>query len=364
MLTRAPMRLAIFSYGLPVQGQKRGGIERVAHAVAQGLADRHHDLVVFSHYEKPEGATYEVRALPWKPFVNTWLGRRVTMGYLGNVMALVPDYRGFDVLIALGDSLLLPLQRTPVLRVMLGSALGEAKTATSVGRFVLQSGVYLQELATALTQKTVGISENTCRFNPFVRDAIPLGVDSTIFRPAPDRKTEQPSIIFVGTAAGRKRGGLLLNIFQTLIRPAYPDAMLMFVGPAGEPMPGVSYHTGVSDAQLAALYQRAWLYVSPSSYEGFGLPYLEAMACGTAVVATPNPGSREVLQGGTYGRLVEDAEFAPAILDLLGNASSRHALEQSGLRRAQELSMDSMINRYETVLAQLSGAHVRSIASA
>ena len=358
------MRLAIFSYGLPVQGQKRGGIERVAHAVAQALADRHHDVIVFSHDEKPEGARYDVRPLPWKRFVNTWLGRRLTMGYLGNVMALVPDYRRFDVLIAFGDSLLLPLQRTPVLRVMLGSALGEAKSARSVGRFVLQSGVYLQELATALTQKTVGISENTCRFNPFVREAILLGVDSTIFHPTSDNKTPQPSLIFVGTMEGRKRGRLLLNIFQTMIRPAYPDASLMFVGPAGEAMPGVTYHTGVSDEQLAALYRRAWLYVSPSSYEGFGLPYLEAMACGTAVVATPNPGSREVLEDGTYGRLVEDGEFGLAILDLLSSRSSRHALEQAGLRRAQQLSLDSMINRYETVLAQLSGAHVQSIASA
>jgi glycosyltransferase involved in cell wall biosynthesis len=328
------------------------------------LADRHHDVVVFSHDERPAGARYDVRNLPWKRFVNTWFGRRITMGYLGNVMALVPDYRRFDVLIAFGDSLLLPLQRTPVLRVMLGSALGEARSARSVGRFVLQSGVYFQELATALTQKTVGISENTRRFNPFVREAILLGVDSTVFHSAPAQKTQQPSLIFVGTAEGRKRGEMLLSIFQTMIRPAYPDASLMFVGPAGEAIPGVTYYTGVSDAQLAALYRRAWLYASPSSYEGFGLPYLEAMACGTAVVATPNPGSLEVLEDGTYGRLVEDGEFAHAILDLLGNRSSRHALEEAGLRRAQHLSLDSMIDRYETVLAQLSGAHVRSIASA
>ena len=104
--------------------------------------------------------------------------------------------------------------------------------------------------------------------------------------------------------------------------------------------------------------------MSPSSYEGFGLPYLEAMACGTAVVATPNPGSREVLESGTHGRLVDDAGFAAAIVDLLGDDNSRHALEASGLRRAQQLSVDSMIDRYEAVLAELSGAHAGSIASA
>lgn len=363
MLTRAPMRLAIVSYGLPVRGQKRGGIERVAHALAQGLADRHHDVVVFTHDEKPEDARYDVRALPWKRFVNTWLGRRLTMGYLGNAMALVPDYRRFDALIAFGDSLLLPLQGTPVLRVMLGSALGEAMSARSVGRFVLQSGVYLQELATALTQRTIGISENTRRFNPLVREAIVLGVDSSIFHPSSDGKTPQPSLIFVGTAEGRKRGRLLLRIFETTIRPAYPDATLAFVGPAGEPRAGVTYHTGVSDEQLASLYRRAWVYASPSTYEGFGLPYLEAMACGTVVVATPNPGSLEVLERGASGRLVADEEFGHAVLDLLRDSNSREVLAKAGLRRAQQLSVDSMIDRYETVLAQLSGAHVGSIAT-
>jgi phosphatidylinositol alpha-mannosyltransferase len=351
------MRLAIFSYGLPVGGQKRGGIERVAHVLAEGLAARGHEVCVFSHDVKPAEARYEVHELPWKRWVNTWAGRRLTMGYLGNVMAILPDYRGFDVLIAFGDSLLLPFKNKPLLRVMLGSALGEAVTASSAGRRVLQAGIYVQELATALTQKTVGISDNTSRYNPFVRETILLGVDATKFFPKPDQKSGHPSLIFVGTAAGRKRGRMLLNVFEKTVLPAYPQASLMFVGPAGDSVPGVTYHTGVSDEALAALYRRAWLYVSPSAYEGFGLPYLEAMACGTAVLATPNPGSREVLGEGAYGRLVDDAAFGQTIVDLLGNHTARLALEVAGLRRARELSVDTMIDRYESVLADLAGAH-------
>lgn len=358
------MRLAIVSYGLPVQGQKRGGIERAAHTLAQGLAERGHRIVVYSHDGKPDGAAYEVRELPWKRFVNTWIGRRVTMGYLGNVMALLPDYREFDAVISYGDSLLLPLQPKPVLRVMLGSALGEARSARSLGRFLLQSGVYVQELASALVEKTVGISENTRRYNPFVRLVIPLGVDSTIFFPAPEEKTLEPSVIFVGTALGRKRGNLLLDIFQKTIRAAHPAATLMFVGPQGESQTGVSYHTGINDRELAALYRRAWLYASPSTYEGFGLPYLEAMACGTAVVATPNPGSREVLAGGQFGRLVEDAAFGPSMLELLANRGSRRMMEGSGLQRAADLSLNTMLDRYETLLEELCGARAGSTASA
>jgi glycosyltransferase involved in cell wall biosynthesis len=343
--------LAMVSYGLPVSGKKRGGIERAAHTLAQGLAERGHHVVVFSHDAKPAGAAYEVRELPWKSFVNTWLGRRVTMGYLGNVMTLLPDFREFDAIIAHGDSLLLPLKGKPVLRVMHGSARGEARHATSVGRYVLQYGVYAQELLTALTEpRTVAVSANTQRDNRFIHHVIPHGVDERIFHPAPSDKTAAPSIVFVGTAAGRKRGSFLLDIFSRDVRRVYPDAQLAFVGPAGPVVPGVSYHTGVSDEDLAVLYRRAWVYASPSAYEGFGLPYLEAMACGTCVVATPNPGSREVLDDGKYGVLADDAVFGQALLAILGDAARRRELEAAGLRRAHELSLDAMLDRYESLL--------------
>ena len=363
-MPRPVMRLAVFSPGLPVPAQKRGGIERAAHTLAQGLAERGHYIVVFSHDPKPAGAAYEVRELPWKSFVNTWLGRRMTMGYLGNVMAVMPDYRSFDAIIAHGDSLLLPLTGKPILRVMHGSALGEARHAASLGRFVLQCGVFAQELLSALIEPgTVAVSENTRRDNPFIRHVIPHGVDSRIFQPMPREKTTAPSLIFVGAREGRKRGAFILDIFQRVVRPAFPEATLMFVGAQGEGLPGVTYHTGVSDEVLASLYRRAWLCTSPSTYEWFGLPYLEAMACRTAVIATSNPGSREVLAG-DCGRLVEDVAFGPAILELLKDEGRRSVMEAAGLRRARELSLDSMLDRYETLLERLCHAHAGSIASA
>jgi glycosyltransferase involved in cell wall biosynthesis len=116
----------------------------------------------------------------------------------------------------------------------------------------------------------------------------------------------------------------------------------------------VTYHTGISDAALAALYRSAWIYASPSTYEGFGLPYLEAMACGTSVVASPNPGSKEVLEEGRYGLLADDPAFGEVLLALIDDAARRRELETAGLRRARELSLDAMLDRYETLLRKAS----------
>lgn len=360
-----PLKIAVLSYRLPAEGQKRGGIERVAHLLADGLARRGHTVVVFSHDARPPDARYEVRALPWKAFVETWAGLRMTAGYLGNILALQVDVREFDVIITHGDSLLLSIVRKPVIRVMHGSARGEALHASTLGRALLQWGVYAQELLTACIAPStvVGVSVNTQHDNPFVRRVIPNGIDTDIFHPSPARKSVHPTIVFVGAVRGRKRGGFLLDIFSRVIRPAYPDAELTFVGAAGPAQPGVTYVTGVGDAELAALYRRAWVCAVPSTYEGFGLPYVEAMACGTAVVATPNPGSREVL-GEDYDGLADDSAFAPALAALLADEGRRRALEMAGIDRSAEFSANRMIDRYEVLLTEVRGSHARSVVSA
>ncbi|HEV7744988.1 MAG TPA: glycosyltransferase family 4 protein [Pyrinomonadaceae bacterium] len=354
MLARRLFRIAVFSYGLPVEGQKRGGIERVAHDLSNGLAKCGHKVTILTHDPRPAEALYEVRLLPWKKFVSSWLGRRLTMGYLGNILALLPNYREFDLIVALGDSLLLPLARKPLVRVMCGSALGEAKSASSPIRFVMQLGVYAQELLTGLTQKgCVAISHNTRRDNPFVSHVIPIGVDLRKFSNAAAQRTDEPSILFVGALDGRKRGRLLLEWFTTVVRPQIKNARLFMVCAPGPTVDGVTYYKGISDAELAALYRSAWIYASPSSYEGFGLPYVEAMASGMPVVATPNPGSLEVLGNGEFGLLVADADFARVLVELLSDEKQRHRLTTNGLERAQEYSIDSTVEQYEQLFVTM-----------
>jgi phosphatidyl-myo-inositol alpha-mannosyltransferase len=348
---RRQLRIAMLSYSLPRPGFKRGGIERVAHELADGLARRGHHVTVYSHDPRPPEAVYAVADLPWRRFVSTWAGRRITMGYLGNLLSLLPRLGDAEVVIAHGDSLLLPLARRPVVRVIHGSALDEARTATSLGRRVLQFGVYGVELLTTLIDRNcVGVSANTARSNPLIRRVIPNGVNLSLFRPDPADRSDAPSLLCVGAMGGRKRGGWLLEQFRERIKPALPLAELRLVGDVGPAVPGVTYHTGLADPQLAAEYRRAWVYASPSTYEGFGLPYLEAMASGTPVVATPNAGSIEVLGAGRYGRLVDDRMFADAVIELLRDSSQREALARGGLGRAADFSLERTLDSYEALM--------------
>jgi glycosyltransferase involved in cell wall biosynthesis len=119
----------------------------------------------------------------------------------------------------------------------------------------------------------------------------------------------------------------------------------------------------VDDADLRALYRRAAVFAFPSLGEGFGLPVLEAMACGTPVVATENPGSIEVLGDGVFGAMPSDDDFADAVVALLTDPERRATLSTAGLRRAREFSLARMIAAYEDVLFELTGLHAGSLAA-
>lgn len=93
----------------------------------------------------------------------------------------------------------------------------------------------------------------------------------------------------------------------------------------------------VDEADKPALYRMADVFVYPSVYEGFGLPVLEAMACGTPTVAREIPVMQELVDDGAY--LVSDArKMAGAIIALLLQEPLRKAIINQGLGRATQFS--------------------------
>lgn len=102
----------------------------------------------------------------------------------------------------------------------------------------------------------------------------------------------------------------------------------------------------VDEALLPGLYAGASVCVVPSLHEGFGLIALEAMACGTPVVAARAGALPETV--GDAGLVVDDV--VPAVLELLGNEGEAERLRQAGLRRAASYSWDATARSVDALL--------------
>ncbi len=101
----------------------------------------------------------------------------------------------------------------------------------------------------------------------------------------------------------------------------------------------VRFLGAVDEGDLPALYGAASLFVFPSLYEGFGLPVLEAMACGTPVACANTASLPEMV--GRAGRLFDPhsvAEIRDAMAELLEDSSQRVELSERGVARASEFS--------------------------
>jgi glycosyltransferase involved in cell wall biosynthesis len=103
----------------------------------------------------------------------------------------------------------------------------------------------------------------------------------------------------------------------------------------------VRYLGYVEPRDVVALMAGASLFVYPSLYEGFGLPVLEALACGTPVLASGDPAIKEVSgDAATYVDPEDVDALATCIVDLLGAESRRAELSRRGVARAQQFSWD------------------------
>lgn len=161
-------------------------------------------------------------------------------------------------------------------------------------------------------------------------------------------KLERDFVLFVGTIEPRKNIPGLLSAFQQLIDHYHPDVDLVLAGAPGWLTDEVYALVGrlgltgrvrflgrVSDEELVWLYNIAQVLVLPSFYEGFGLPPLEAMACGTPVIAANVSSLPEVV--GDAGILVDPTatdELTVAIWRALNDQALREELVAKGYRRA------------------------------
>lgn len=335
------LRIAMVSNYLP--SDSKMGVGYQAHELATELAERGHEVVMFSPSPPVEGARYEHRAVPLTGSLRTFKF----------ALALrEQDFAGFDVIHAHGDDYWLWRRRAPVhVRTMHGSCFEEAlriRGAKERLRMLLL-GV-TETLATLVADRTVLVSPGTRRWMPWVSTVVPNGVDVERFATS-GAKAERPTVLFVGTWGARKRGSMLAEAFVGEVLPRVPDAELrMVTRDAPDALPVAVHALGrLDDADLVAEYGRAWVFCLPSTYEGFGIPYAEAMAAGLPVVATPNIGARFVTDEGRAGVLAQPGELGAVIADLLTDPRRRAVLAAAASRRARAFDLRRVVDAYERI---------------
>ncbi|MBI4864295.1 MAG: glycosyltransferase family 4 protein [Candidatus Riflebacteria bacterium] len=343
------MKLAHVHADLP--GDTNGGVAHQVHRLANALVRRGHDLTMVTFSAAPPDALYRVRTLDGGDGIRRSPVSRLVMA---GVRFARQRYEEFDLVHFHGDNQFC-FPGVPSVRTFYGSALDELIHATSWRWRLAQLATYPLEIAGWFAaRRSVGISRATVRSLPLLRQVVPCGVDLTLF--APGERSPGPSILFVGTLDGRKRGRILLDAFRAVVRPAVPEAQLWLVTDQEVSGDGVVWHGRPGLEALARLYGQAWVFCLPSSYEGFGIPYVEALAAGAAVVATPNAGALEILQGGLCGRIAPDDRVGETIVELLGAEDARVELSRRGRTRAGDFAMEKIAATYEAIYRELIAA--------
>lgn len=207
---------------------------------------------------------------------------------------------------------------------------------------------------------------------------------SEIFKPVSRPKAQSfvegrfqithPYILNVGDLQPRKNPLGLIRAFEDLVAncPELPHHLVMVgkdtwyasrVHQAAEHSPfGNRIHfTGyVDDAELLQLYNASDIFVFPSFYEGFGIPILEAMACGRAVACANTSAMPEV--AGSAAVLFDPhstAEMMASMRDLLRNSELRSRKERLGQQNAARFSWKGTAKQTLDVYYEVAGAHAR-----
>lgn len=191
----------------------------------------------------------------------------------------------------------------------------QKRVARELGRIVTVSKASLRDI-----EQDFGVAAKNMQI-------VPNGVDTTIFRPMPDIAPRPRRIMATASADVPLKGLAYLLRALDLLRREFPDAELRVLGKCGESgrtarlireldlQDRVSFCSGLSREEVAAEYAGAAVAAVPSLYEGFGLPAVEAMACGRPLVATTGGALPEVV--GDAGELVPPADAA-ALAKALG----------------------------------------------
>ncbi|MEM3519384.1 MAG: glycosyltransferase family 1 protein [Candidatus Hadarchaeales archaeon] len=190
-------------------------------------------------------------------------------------------------------------------------------------------------------------------------DVTHLGVDTKMYKPLknfkPPKTLTEKIILHVGGSELRENTNVLLKALYK-VKKKISEIKLIKIGSAGKEFLNLAAELNliknitcighVSEKDLPAYYNSADVLVYPSIYEGFGLPPLEAMACGLPAVTSNVAALPEVVGDAGIMKNPNDVEgFANAIYSVLTDDGLREALIEKGLKRAKKFSWEKTAKR-------------------
>ncbi len=189
------------------------------------------------------------------------------------------------------------------------------------------------------------------------------------FQPVPRRQVgeinnkfdlNRPYFFFVGSFDPRKNLNQLLHAWEQL---SLPDTDLVIAGiqsfvtrkSINPHLPGSTKYLGyINSTDMAGLYTGAIATIVPSQYEGFCLPVLESMACGTPVITSGQTAITEIANGASWNvNPVDIRSMTDAILQLIENHELADRLRCSGLERASKFTWENSVGKIQAVFRSI-----------
>ena len=205
-----------------------------------------------------------------------------------------------------------------------------------------------------LLQRELGVTADAVAQN---------GVDTRFWRPEAQSRGQRSGVLMAYMLGARKAAAEGIEAL-TRVHRARPETPIRAFGQTRDPLlPNfVEYHRGPSDDRLKELYGAAQVFLYCSRYEGFGLPPLEALAAGCAVVSTRVGDVPEFVVAGSTGLLVEPGDIdgmAAAVLELLDDPDRCESLGRAGVQQATAYDWERATDRFEQTLTRALAARGR-----
>jgi glycosyltransferase involved in cell wall biosynthesis len=219
--------------------------------------------------------------------------------------------------------------------------------------------------------RLLNIPENKVRVTLLAADTRYRVIDDTrrVASVAADYGIDREYILYTGTLEPRKNIPAIIRAFQSIKRELNIPHRLVLAGKKGwlyddifaevralDLEQEVIFTGYVPDEDLPFLYNGADLFVYPSFYEGFGLPPLEAMACGCPVVSSNTSSLPEVV--GTAGIMVDPRkpeELATAMARVLGDSELARDMRRRGVERAAIFNWDRCVQETLSIYRDVTG---------